>query len=85
MRKWGPAIQTSLWALQLAVKVGSVCAGVPLPKLPLSNGLSIIDTLAFLSNVSVSYMLLLHLELCMYTPSCTVNILCSRLHSTSSI
>jgi hypothetical protein len=52
IKRWGPAIQTSLWALQLAAKVASACVGVPLPKIPQLDGLDVTATLAFLNNVS---------------------------------
>jgi hypothetical protein len=60
IKRWGPAIQTSLWALQLAVKVASTCAGIPLPKIPQLDGLDASSSLAFLNNVSTllsTYML----------------------------
>jgi hypothetical protein len=55
IKRWGPAIQTSLWALQLAVKVASACAGVPLPKIPQLDGLDVSSSLAFLNNVSAYF------------------------------
>jgi hypothetical protein len=54
MKKWGPAIQTSLSILSMAAQVAMKCTGVdlPIPVIPFPMGKSVNDKLSFLTQVS---------------------------------
>jgi hypothetical protein len=50
--KWAPAIETSLWALSLALKIAGMCTtGFPIT-LPLPKGIVPTQALSFLKQVS---------------------------------